>query len=505
MTAEHLIEVGVPAQLQRQSPAELHEALSRVARLVWSDLDLPSRPKVAVTDRPAGSVTVDGQLVPVSARHVEQAVLAGSGTARRPGEAGTPHELLMKRVQTSGTPAAVYVLARLLDTALRADLAGLVRADSGTIAQQLTAANGRGAAPLEVVTDAIMLAAEHGIAPRPTDEARDPLADGIDEWPDVLSERLARAWLARTPPRPIIEAHPSTLRRLTTGESSLRMQQIAGPGSRGLMDSLFLDYGVRPPPVSLRSADQPESVVRFRFGSNCTPHHFVLPDSQAVLMIHPDLLAPRRARPFVDPATGEIWSLVELPLDPAWPRAIVFDPSGLVIRALLAEMKTRLALWSPSWAEIPAFDRAEVNLGLLHLDMASAALRWLLSAQGSVHLVARLAEGVIAAAAEGAIRPAAIAMVLRSFLGRAVIGPLDASSNYTLVEIDGALAREAVKDGSSTPLLGRHPILTAATGQLLVSCPGHGRREVESLLRPLSDTVVVVADEELARLPCAAP
>ena len=503
MSAERQVEVGVPPELRKRRAAELDEELLGVVQRVWSDLGLPSRPQVAVTDGEVGVVTVDGLPVVVSARRIEQAVLAGSGAARRAGEPLASRELLVTRLEELDPSAAVQVMGCVVDTALRANASGRIRADSEAIAQYLIEAGGTAAPRLEAVREAVTLAAEHGGIPRPVAGVADLLGDAADEGPDGLAERLVQGWLVEAPPQPTIEAHPATLRRLTTGERRFRREHMANPRApRGLMNDLFLDYGVRPPAVSLRAVDQRESVVRFRFGASSTATHLVLADSQAVLTVSPELLPPGSgARPFIDPAYGETWSLVELPLNPAWPPAIVLDPAAVVARALLTEMKTRLALWSPTWEQLPTFSWAWVDRDRLHLDEAGAALRWLLSAQASVHLLARLTEAVVEAAAEGLRGPAAIAGRLRSMLGRSLLGPLDTSFDYTPLGIDSSLASEAIERQSPSRLLNRHPELTSTIGQLVVSVPSPWRRELECLLRPLSDTAVVIANEELDLLP----
>ena len=376
-----------------------------------------------------------------------------------------------------------------------------MRAENTEIAQRLTVATGNSAPALEVISEAVSYAAEHGVVPRELDQLGELIGDARALESDALCERLIHSRLELSLPRPVIEANSATLRRLTTNGRILRREN----SPLDYMEVLFSDYGVRPPFASLRATDQPESVVRFRFGSSSTPAHLVLPDTQTVLMVHPDKLpTDSGARPFIDPAYGEVWSLIDLPADVTWPPDAQLDPVALLTRSLLGEMKIRLPLWSPTFAELPAFESPWFDDERLHLDEANGALRWLLSAQASVHLLPRIMEGVVTAAAEGVRGPTATAARLRSFLGRAVLGPLAASSNYTLIEVNGPVASEAAESGSPVPLLKQHPTLTTATEQLVVSCPRPWRRDVEYLLRPLRDTVVVAADEELALLPAIA-
>jgi hypothetical protein len=503
VSEERLVEVGVPRELRRRSATE-PDGLLAAAQRVWSDLGLPSRPRVVATDLPPGTVTVDGRPMALSARRIEQAVLAGSGAMRRPGDPFRPRDLLVERLEALDPSEAQQVVACLVDVALRADVAGLVRADREAIARGRIGP-GTTARPLGTVSEAIVIAAEHAVVPRPLAGTEDLPGDDAPGGPDTLAERLVRSWLAAAPPTPTVEASAATLRRLTTGPARLRREHMANEarGPRGLMNDLFLDYGVRPPAVSLRVVDLPESLVRFRFGECRTSAYLVPADSQAVVTLDPALLPPDSVVPFTDPAYGKTWSLVELPVDPEWPQASELDPAAVVIRALLGEMKTRLALWTPTWDELQTFAGLWLDYDRLNLDDAGAALRWLLSAQGSVHQRARLTEAVIEAAADGVEGPAAVADRLRSRLGRSVLGPLAASISFTPVAVDDALAREAVEKGSSGPLLETFPELTAATDQLVVSSPALWRREVECLLRPLSDTVVVAAEEELAQLPLA--
>lgn len=498
MSAERVIEVGMPPALRRGSAtSELMKKLSEVVEFVWSELELPSKPRVAVTDRTPGSVTLDGRPVPVSARRIEQAVLAGSSVARQPGEVGTPRELLIQRLNCPDPDAAANVAACFLDVTLRAGAAGFVRAESMAIAQRLILAIGDRAPQLEVMSDAVACAADQGVIPCQLDREVDLAGDGAELGLDALSERLIRSWVD-VPPRPVIEANPATLRRLTTGGRTLR-------SPLDFMKELFANYGVRLPAASLGVTDQPESIVRFRFGNVRTAAHLVLPDTQVVVMTPPDTLpSSSGARPFVDPAQGEVWSLVDLPVDQAWPQEYLLDPTAVVTRSLLAEMKTRLPLWAPTLTELPGFNWSRIVGERLQPDEVNGALRRLLCAQASVHLLSRLTEGIVTAAAEGTRGSAAITARLRSFLGPAVLGPLTASSDYTLIEIDRPLAREAIESESAAPLLDRHPALATRTRQFVVTCPDQWRREVECLLTPLSDIVVVLADEELASLPAAA-
>jgi hypothetical protein len=462
---------------------------------------------VVIGDGEVGDVSVDGRPVPVSARRIEQATLAGSGAARGPGEDGAPHDLVARRLEELDPSSAVRLVGCVVDTALRGDMAGLIRAERDAVARGLL--EGRDTAPsrLEDLAEAVALAAEFGVVPGPRADPTSLLRLGAGDGPDLLAEGLTTGWLANAPPQPTIEAHPATLRRLTTGERPLRRDHMANadPGPRGLMNDLFLDYGVLVPGVALRTADLPDSVVRFRFGSCRTAAYLVPDDSQAVLTMDPVLLPPDSgARPFLDPAYGERWSLVDLPVDPSWPPASQLDPAAVVIRALLAEMKTRLGLWSPTWDQLPAFNWPWLDRDRLHLDEAEAALRWLLSAQASVHMLARLTEAVIVAAAEEIRGPEAIARRLRSILGKSVLGPLASSPEYRLLWVGEAIASEAVDRRSASPVLEEFKELTRATEQVVVSCPGRWRRELQCLLRPLSDTVLVAADEELAQLPVAA-
>ena len=57
--------------------------------------------------------------------------------------------------------------------------------------------------------------------------------------------------------------------------------------------------------------------------------------------------------------------------------------------------------------------------------------------------------------------------------------------------------------GSARPLLEKHPELTECTQDIVLAVPGRWRDDVEQLLKPLNDVVLVAATEEYALLPVA--
>ena len=499
MTVERHARVGLPAELLTKDNVE---AISATVHMVWAEMELSSTPQVAVVSGPLAEVVVDGELLPVSARRIEAATIAGSGEARHPDETGSPHQLLADRLASTGTPTASAIIAHVVDATLRGALPGLVRAESAAIAQRLGATL-EVPWPIDVAAEAISLAAELGVSP-PDLRADDVIGEPVID-PYALCERFLTAAENAGRLCPTIELNPRTLRRLTTGATAFRAGTGGQPGSaQGLKDELFTDYGVRLPPISLRAVDQPEWLVRFRFGAHRTPAHLVLPEGQWVkTAVDGEGVLEASTRLFINPVRGERYSLTDNPVDTNDPWT-TFDPADLVMRTLFAEAKTRLAMWSPTASFLA--DQVGVPLGMtgLHLPEAGAALRWLLASQVSVHPIVRLSEGIVSAEARRATTVPAIADHLRASLAMGVQGPVLTAVVPEVIGIDEALALAAVDQDSAAPLIERTPNLVTAVGQVVVTCPARLRRDIERLLWPLRDTAIVIAEEERQALPQSA-
>lgn len=507
MTAERVIDIGVPPLWSRGAAEAAEASLTQTAAAVWDDFGLPSRPQVVVRADPAGTpcgsvaagaVSVDGRRVPVSARRLELAALAGGAAARRRGEEDhTPRRLLAGRLEVEST-TALNVLTCLLDSTLRADAAKLVRLDSESVAPRLMASGGVGGS-VGAVSEAVALAAELGVPPSHL-AAAGPLAAGSAADPDALAGDLVTVALAGCPPELAVEFNVTTLRRLTTGLAAHRF----AAGGPGLHRAMFLDYGVLLPAAKLTLADIPESVVRFSIGGVRTPVHLVLPESQVVLAVPPaQLPADVGARPFLDPLYGAAWSVVDLPLDDQ-PGVEAFDATDLIVRALRAELRTRLALWPPRAAELHLPWLSRPDDGAPH-STTDTAIRWLLAAQTTVQPRARLAEALVGAAADRVTGVTDLVARLRAMLGGAVLGPVATATAAQVVRVDAEVARAVAEGNSPDPLVARYPEITETASQVVVRCPARWRRAVERALRPLADTVVVAADEELAAVPDGVP
>ena len=335
------IEVGLPRELHDPLVAE---AVSETAREIWCELGLLSRPRVNLSGSSCGQVAVDGRICHVSARRIEIATLAGSGDVRHAGELGAPRALLASRLAEGSASTRADVLAHVVDASLRANAAGLVRAEAGPISRALLGDEGS-ARELDTVREAISLAAGLGLAPAQlAGRIKAGDADPYRQCEWLLCEAARRDEL-----KVVIELHPTTLRRLTTGSDRFRTELVAANGSSepwAIKDDLFTDYGVQLPGVSLRPVGQDEALVRFRFGSTRSPAHLILPSRYEVWRFDTGSWQTGTSL-YIDPAHGREWTVVPSELQRPIPMEPV-DPAALVMRALLAEARTRLALWSPA-------------------------------------------------------------------------------------------------------------------------------------------------------------
>jgi hypothetical protein len=450
MTSGCLVEIGTSAPV-------ICERLVNVVYGLWNELGLTSSPVVKAIDGPQGRITVDGRLVPISARRIAAAQLAATD--------------------------AEAVLALMVDAALRSDLANLVRAEHG-------------------VDPSVVLAAELSLNPA-------QLADHGEPPESVPSDDLfARCeWLVaqRTgiaPLHPAIVLHPTTMRRLTTGTARLGPDLMVGQrerGLRGMKDELFAEYGAEIPPVGLHLGEQPESLVRFVIGGMRTGAHYVLAEDECVVTTDPsNLPSAASARPCIDPQYGARWSIV----DESWQAddgdTTVLDPAAWVVRCLTAELKTRLGLFAPTEWDLRWRWSWPANIAFsLPLERAAASFRWLLASQGTVQPMARLTEGVIMAEAEHETSIEAMTARFRRLLGPAMQGPIPTAVDHRILPLDDALAEVAVRADSAEPLVTALPELTSTVEQLVVVCSSPWHRDVTRLLRPLADVAIVIQPNEV--------
>jgi hypothetical protein len=507
MSASRTVTVAVPNNLHGEP---VQAAVAQAVHEVWAEVGLCSRPVVELVDSTSGDTLLDGHPVLVSARRLESAVLAGGGDTRRPGEGGAPRDLLADRLDAGPPAEAAALLCSVVDTTLRADLACLVRPESEQIAEGLCAPGSwYSRVPVPVAAEAVQLLAEFGVAPShlpqvgflPELEPESP----VD--PLRLCEAIMRGSQSAAQLDPVIELHPETLRRLTSGPRPLRTLLVSGTGptgAKGMKDELFANYGIRLPAISVRAVDQPRHVVRFRFGSLRSPAHLVLPDAMTARIVAGPPTSTEWVGTYTDPLYGEEWVLVEDREPPSGALNEV-DPAGLVIRALHSEARVRLAMWAPPAASL--FDEFEVPFDreALHLEEASAALRWLASSQAPLHAVARILEAIISAEARHVTTVLGMVDHLRHALGAALQGSIVNATNWDLVEIDEEAAAAAVGAGAAGPLIEAAPALRTSVRQMVVTCPARWRQGIERLLRPVADVAIVVSAEELQAAPLGAP
>lgn len=494
MSSQQRIQVGVPDA----DHGLVADTVRQAAGAVFTDARLLSRAVVELVDEPVGRIHLQGEPLPISGRRMEQAVLAGSGRVRDPEDGRTPRELALSRFAGADGATKAAVVGSLVDTALRSALPVLVRAERFEIARRLA----RGPCTVEAVADAVGLAAEVGVNPVVLDD------DGVRGAPDeayAAAEWMVQRCLERDPADLVVEAHAATLRRLTTGPEALGAELITGSessGPFGLVEQLHRYYGVLAPRVRLRVAhDCPPEQVRFSFGcGGRSAAHLVLPGDVVVVTAAPELLEPSGA-PYLDPFLGSRWSAIGTHCAHLAPGRVL-HASALVINALLAEMATRLSLWAP---RDDALSLREVGLdGGVDLPATAAAVRRLLASRVSLRNDLRLKEAAILLAAEGERRIDRTELGLRAFLGRAVVAPTTASTaDGTVVEVLAAVAEDAAATGSARPLLEKHPELAECTQDIVLAVPGRWRHDVEQLLKPLNDVVLVAATEEYALLPVA--
>jgi hypothetical protein len=444
MTAVRSVEIGKPNSLPNCGLVE-------TVRAVWAESGLLSRPEVRTVEAPLGHISVDGRPIPVSARRVEWARLA-----------------------TGDTSGAVTLL---LDAALRADLAELVRTE-------------------QHVDPPSVLAAELGLAPSQLSRTADDKSRGLPADPFEACEQLVVQAQTEGELQLTVELHSATLKRLTSGSEE---DPMAGwrQGAQAMADELATDYGVRVPPVTLRAVDQEEHLVRFRIGRYGTGVHPVLGESHVVVQKAPELLpAVQSPQIYIDPVRGHRWSMIDGGATFGLPDNLICDPAMIVMRCLFAELKSRLGLFAPSASELAENWWSPMETGHLQLDRVSAATRWLLASQASINVEARLTEAIVTAAAGGMSSVETLLGHLRRQLGPAVQGPVPTATDYEVVRLDDAVAAEAALSGSAEPILDAAPRLRTIVSQCMVLCAERWRPDLARLLHPMADVAIVVTYDE---------
>lgn len=496
MSEQRLVQVGVPSG----NRDGIGQAIQEVVASAFADARLLSTPRLELVDGPI-AVRIDGELLPVSSRKMEQALLAGTGSFRRQDEYVAAPELVRNRLAAADPTMAASIVSSLVEAALRAARPAMIRAERVEIASRLM---GR-ADLMGSLSTAVGLAADLGV------NAVILAEGGIDNPPPepyAAAEWLVQQCLEREQPEPIIQAEPRTLTRLTTPPRMLRAELILGtepPSPLGVAHRLYRSYGVTLPVVRLRLEDERTSQVRFSFGAGGhSAAHLVPSDDLAVVTLPPRDL-PTPAAPYLDPFLGDSWALVpaDLVVDAlvGTSGARVLDPAAVVLNSLLAEMATRLPLWAPT-GDALGLDQLGQFEGL-PMQAISAAVRHLLASRVSLQSDARMKEAAILLAAARLSAIDQIEAGLRALLGRAVVPPTARTTGVVVVEIDEALATAATVAGSIEILVKARPELLTATSDLIVTVPHPLRRAVELLVRPLADVVVVVSDAEYAQMPIA--
>jgi len=488
------LDVAVPADLAAGGEVgALTETLRGAVGQLWQELGLRSPPDVVITagsDRGPAAVTLASGPLPVSARTRELVLLAATGALRSAAEPSDVEDLLRARMVGSDPVGCQYIMTSLVDAALRASTGRLIRREAAQLAEEIISrARPRGSAPgLDIVAHGIGLAADLGVAPSQYRTDRDiEFRDARDAY-DVCEVLVDLADSAGNL-SPRIEMSAATLRRLSTSPAVTGGLNSWPQGIFATSD--LRHYGLSVPEVALHTANDLED-GRFRTSLGpvrCTPH-LVLPDHVRVVNDgNPD------AAQQLDPLYGDRWSVIDVS-DPAAQQG-GFGPAAFLARSLHGDIKRHMGLWAMSPASDPQWPPFRGALGDQMGRRAKSVLRWLLADGAAVENVSPLIEGIAACLAAGDESAAAMVESARAALGGAVLGLAPTNVDVDAFPLDDAAISQALQSDSAMALLDHHPQLLTSTGQIAVTCPAGVRAEVQRLLRPLSDVVMVCTADEL--------
>jgi len=395
-----------------------------------------------------------------------------------------------------------------MEATLKAALSRLVERDQDMLLQHGATTSSPGA------VKGLVLIAELGLAPsqlplnilaeEPTPAVDDPWA-----WCERLAD-TASASLGVT-----IHVASASLRRLTTGPQPLAAALFTmppNPHDRGVFDALFVQYGVQAPTLSFDLSNAAEDVVVFRFGGVSAPPARLLPNG--VEAIEPTRAIPHDADVLgytVDPVYGGLWPLVTTATAERLSKSGSsgrYGAARFLLRALLAEIQCRLGWYPPrGWVRpwwVWTWPWREPVAAALD-EQRAAVFRWLLADRATVHHADPISEGVARGLASGRRLVPDLVAEARLALQGAVLGPVLVDTAVTTIvaapnEIDKCL------DASSPwPLLDRYPGLRLDPRTQILVVSAAVRSRVQQLMRPLADTVLVAAAEELSRIALQPP
>jgi hypothetical protein len=261
----------------------------------------------------------------------------------------------------------------------------------------------------------------------------------------------------------VVELPDRLARQLTSLDAEAPRDRLAP-----VVTDIARQFGVVLPQLTLAIADWPEPAVRLRFGGLAEPR-FAVTEDDPMLML--DQLATQlsvEARRHLS-----LWVQPEVPL---WLTGLTDLPeTGTRVARLLPELQRRLLT---------------DQVGICHDQLlVEAVLRVLADVDDRVE---RGADLVV----DGQALSDAIEDQARLLLGPAVVAEIIDLPTPIIEVID--LTRLAGRSGElRDELLGLHPQLLDGYRSTIVQVPASMRREVARALRPLSDSVWVVADTEL--------